>query len=447
MTTHPPDVVPIVEERPKRPREEDAADVGNALEYLWHARKYTARAWLRKHMLQKHPEKHLSRGGEEAQDAPVSDGEAGQEEQEQREFVCQQCHRVLKSKFWLTRHKCEPTSIINSEDSNVAEQSVTAACPICGKEYHYRWLLRHMLTKHPGHDESLRPQPRARPKRKEMRSEAQTQGEGSGPLGSAGGGDVDEEKPRKRRRSGRRTESEEGRQYVCGRCGSACKQWCSFVWHARTHHKHATTAKRKMKDGTAAATPLLQRSLQCPYCPVKCALKRYLTMHLQAKHSQARREARHNSLKAECKESAPHLLECPSLRELRKKDGLGPLKDGELFFSAQLPSFLKELFKLESPSATTPEEPELRPVRAVKRHRSPTRLDTTYSPSAAAKKIGVCTARAMRKRVREADSPSKAICFNVPLDEARMRSGLRSTSPAGLQSRGSSRELSAARAD
>ncbi|KAG8339007.1 hypothetical protein TRVL_10167 [Trypanosoma vivax] len=53
----------------------------------------------------------------------------------------------------------------------------------------------------------------------------------------------------------------------------------------------------------------------------------------------------------------------------------------------------------------------------------------------------------MRKRVREADSLSKAICFNVPLDEARMGSLLHSTPPAGLQWRRSCRESSAARAD
>ncbi|KAH8617208.1 hypothetical protein ERJ75_000397100 [Trypanosoma vivax] len=188
-------------------------------------------------MLQKHPEKQLSSGPKEAQDAPNSDGEAGQEEQEQTEFVCQQCHRVLKSKTWLTRHKCEPTSIINSEDSNVAEQSVTAACPICSKEYHYRWLLRHMLTKHPGHNEPLRPQPRAKPKRKEMSIGAQSQGEGSGSLESAGDGDGDAERPRKRPRVGRHTEEEEGRGHVCGRCGSAYKQWYSLVWHTRTHHE------------------------------------------------------------------------------------------------------------------------------------------------------------------------------------------------------------------
>ncbi|CCD21030.1 hypothetical protein, conserved in T. vivax [Trypanosoma vivax Y486] len=162
MATHPPDVVPTVEERPKRAREEDTPNGGNALKCHWCAKKCAPHAWLWRHMLQKHPEKQLSRGCEEAQDALVSDGEAEQEEQEQTEFACQQCHRVLKSKTWLTRHKCEPTSIINSEDSDVAGQSVTAACPICSKEYHYRWLLRHMLTKHPGHDESLRPQPRAR---------------------------------------------------------------------------------------------------------------------------------------------------------------------------------------------------------------------------------------------------------------------------------------------
>ncbi|KAH8619501.1 hypothetical protein ERJ75_000168300 [Trypanosoma vivax] len=123
-------------------------------------------------------------------------------------------------------------------------------------------------------------------------------------------------------------------------------------------HEHTTTVKRKMKDGTVARTLLLQRSLQCPYCPMKCALKQYLTMHLQAKHDQPRREAVHNSLKVDCRESSAHLLECRSLRELRKKHGLGTLKGGELFFSAQLASFLKELFRLESPSANTPDEPE-----------------------------------------------------------------------------------------
>ncbi|KAH8607824.1 hypothetical protein ERJ75_001339100 [Trypanosoma vivax] len=108
-----------------------------------------------------------------------------------------------------------------------------------------------------------------------------------------------------------------------------------------------------MKDGMVAPTPLLQRSLQCPYCPAKRALKQYLTMHLQAKRGQPKREAVHNSLKIDCGESAAHLVECPSLRELRKKHGLETLKDGDVFFSAKLDSFLKELFKLESPSAPT----------------------------------------------------------------------------------------------
>ncbi|KAG8343662.1 hypothetical protein TRVL_05514 [Trypanosoma vivax] len=178
---------------------------------------------------------------------------------------------------------------------------------------------------------------------------------------------------------------------------------------------------------------------------MKCALKQYLTMHLQAKRGQPRRAPAHNSLKVECKDCAAHLLECSSLRELRKKHGLETMKDGELFFSAQLASFLKELFKLEIPSAPTHDESELRPARAVKGNHSPTELDTTYLTSVA--KMKMCTARGMRKRLLEADSLSKAICFNVPLDEARMGSGLRSTSPAGLQSQGRSRESSAARAD
>ncbi|KAG8339359.1 hypothetical protein ERJ75_001043000 [Trypanosoma vivax] len=101
MATHPADVAPTVGERPKRPREEDTADDGNTLECPWRAKKYTAHAWLREHMLQKHPTKQLLRGPKEAQNAPDSEGEAVQEEQEQTEFVCQQCHRVLQSKTWL----------------------------------------------------------------------------------------------------------------------------------------------------------------------------------------------------------------------------------------------------------------------------------------------------------------------------------------------------------
>ncbi|CCD20943.1 retrotransposon hot spot protein (RHS) [Trypanosoma vivax Y486] len=190
MQKHPPDAVPTVGERPKRVREEDATDDGNALQRRWCAKKCAAHAWLRKRMVQKHAEKRLLGGAAEAQDTLGSGGEAGQGEEEQKEFVCEQCHRVLKSKAWLTRHKCAATSIINSEGSNVAEQPVTAARPICSEECRYRRLLRHMLAKHPRHGEPSRPQPRAKPKQREMRSEAQTQGEGSGPLESAEGGDT-----------------------------------------------------------------------------------------------------------------------------------------------------------------------------------------------------------------------------------------------------------------
>ncbi|KAH8605395.1 hypothetical protein ERJ75_001586000 [Trypanosoma vivax] len=127
------------------------------LECRWCTKKCVGYAWLRKHMLQKHAEKQLSSGPNEAQDAPDSDGEAAQEGQEQSEFVCQQRHRVLKSKTWLTSRKREATSSINSEGSNVAEQLVTVACPICSKGCRYRRLLRHMLTKRPRHDEPSRP--------------------------------------------------------------------------------------------------------------------------------------------------------------------------------------------------------------------------------------------------------------------------------------------------
>ncbi|KAG8341385.1 hypothetical protein TRVL_07788 [Trypanosoma vivax] len=74
MAKHPPDVVPTVEVRPKRPREGDTPSDGNMLKCHLRARKYKAHAWLRKHMLQKHPENQLSEGGTGAHDTPVSDG-------------------------------------------------------------------------------------------------------------------------------------------------------------------------------------------------------------------------------------------------------------------------------------------------------------------------------------------------------------------------------------
>nr|CCD15538.1 unnamed protein product [Trypanosoma congolense IL3000] len=226
----------------------------------------------------------------DAHASPDSDGEPVQEEQK---FVCQKCDRVLKSRTWLTRHKCTPSSNPNSENSTVAEQSDTAACTTCSKQYHYKWLLRQIMEKHTGHDESLRPQPRAKPKRKTMRSEAPAQGGGGWTVESVGGGDGERERPRKRPRMGRHKEGEEERDYVCGRCDSAYRQWYSLVWHTPTHHGHAATVKGKMKDGTVAVTPLLQRSIQCPYRPVKCDLKQHLTMHLQAKHGQRKKEAEH----------------------------------------------------------------------------------------------------------------------------------------------------------
>ncbi|KAH8612923.1 hypothetical protein ERJ75_000840100 [Trypanosoma vivax] len=98
MATHPPDVVPTVEERPKRAREEATADDGNMLACRWCAEKYTAHQRLRKRMLQKSTVRALSRGPKEAQDAPVSDGDGAKEQKEQqhRKFACRQCHRVLK---------------------------------------------------------------------------------------------------------------------------------------------------------------------------------------------------------------------------------------------------------------------------------------------------------------------------------------------------------------
>ncbi|KAG8343594.1 hypothetical protein ERJ75_001515300 [Trypanosoma vivax] len=130
-------------------------------------------------------------------------------------------------------------------------------------------------------------------------------------------------------------------------------------------------------------------------------------MHLQTWRSQTSRQTDYNSLKVEYKDTAAHLLEWPSLRELTEKQELDTLKQGELFFSAQLASFPQPLFNIETTSAPTPDEPGLRPARAVKRHRSPTDLDTTYHPSVAAKRIGVRAAKGMRKHVLETDALSK----------------------------------------
>ncbi|CCD15757.1 unnamed protein product [Trypanosoma congolense IL3000] len=81
MAQHPPDGILAEEKRPKRAREGDEADDGKAFKYCWCAKRYTVYARLRKHMIQKHPEKQLK-----SDDIPVeqeassdSDGEPVQE--------------------------------------------------------------------------------------------------------------------------------------------------------------------------------------------------------------------------------------------------------------------------------------------------------------------------------------------------------------------------------
>ncbi|KAH8608518.1 hypothetical protein ERJ75_001300100 [Trypanosoma vivax] len=273
-----------------------------------------------------------------------------------------------------------------------------------------------------------------------MRSEAQSQYEGSGPLGSAGGGDVDGERTRKHPRAGRYAEEEEGGDYACGR---TWERWCELVRHTDAHHKNATTVARKMKDGTAAATPLPKRWLRCPCYPAKRVLEKCLAMHLQAEHGQARREAEDNLLMVECEEFAAHLLGCPNLRELRKRHRLQTLKNEELFFSAQLARLLKELFELARPSAHKTDEPALRPARSIKRHRLVIMADTAYCFSSAAKLIWMCVARVVRKRAREADSSPKALCINAFVSETRVGFGLCSTSPGGFQNQDSYRDSGA----
>ncbi|KAH8606756.1 hypothetical protein ERJ75_001480700 [Trypanosoma vivax] len=248
-----------------------------------------------------------------------------------------------------------------------------------------------MLAKRPGRDEPLRPQPRAKPKRKEMRTVARAQGEWSGPLESAGGGDVNGERPRKRRRVGCHTEWK-GEETMCAAVRGARKRWCELVWYTRAHHKHAATVQRKMKDGTAAETPLPQRSLRCPCCPAKRVLEQCLAMHLQAKRGQPRREQAQlaeGGVRGVC--GAPPGV--PKLARVKEEAGLQTLKGGELFFGAQLASFLKELFEPARPSAHKTDEPELRPARSVKSHCLPTVTDAAHCSSAAAKLIRMCVAR------------------------------------------------------
>ncbi|KAH8609564.1 hypothetical protein ERJ75_001200800 [Trypanosoma vivax] len=226
-----------------------------------------------------------------------------------------------------------------------------------------------------------------------MRSEARSQGAGSVSLESARG--VGGKRPRKRRRLGRHTEEEEGRDYVSA--DAAARTNSGIRWFGtRAHTSQARKVSETEDEGrhgsgntpraTITPAPVLPSEVRAKTVPHNAA-------EGEARPTEKRGQAQlaEGRVKGVC--GAPP--ECPSLRELRKKHGLETLKSGELFFSAQLASFLRELFRLESPSGPTPDEPELRPARSANKHRSPTALDTTYSPSAAAKRIGVCTARAL----------------------------------------------------
>ncbi|KAG8342890.1 hypothetical protein TRVL_06273 [Trypanosoma vivax] len=90
------------------------------------------------------------------------------ERPDEKEFVCPQWHHDLKRQTNLAAPKCETSSIINSEDSNVAEQSVTTRSPICSEGWKTRRLLRHMLKRRPGREAPLRPQTRVKHRRKGM---------------------------------------------------------------------------------------------------------------------------------------------------------------------------------------------------------------------------------------------------------------------------------------
>ncbi|KAH8606273.1 hypothetical protein ERJ75_001533200 [Trypanosoma vivax] len=169
----------------KEPGKKTRADDGVERKCSWRSKKSTARAWVRKRMLQKHRRRsyreelrgdrtHPTRcrgraGGTGATGICVSMVPSRPREQD-------------------VDHQApvRTTSIIKSEGSNELEQPVTVASPICSEECRYRWLLRHVLTKHPRHNESLRPQSRAKAKRKDMRTENRSQGERSGPLDRRG---------------------------------------------------------------------------------------------------------------------------------------------------------------------------------------------------------------------------------------------------------------------
>ncbi|CCD16832.1 hypothetical protein, unlikely [Trypanosoma congolense IL3000] len=132
-----------------------------------------------------------------------------------------------------------------------------------------------------------------------------------------------------------------------------------------------------------------------------------------------------------------------------KKHGLETPKEreGEIFFSAQLASFLKELFKPESPWSPPLDSSELKQTRAVRRHRSPTVCDTLLlPPSAATKLIGVSDARNLRKRPRAVDSLSKEVFFESSLDEGRTGLLWSSAIYRGFKNHRGSRQCRAARA-
>ncbi|KAH8612860.1 hypothetical protein ERJ75_000844200 [Trypanosoma vivax] len=96
MTTQPPDVLPTVEERPKRVGEEDKADEESMVACLWCARKSTAREWLRRRMLEKSTVRALSRGPKDTQADTVRDGGTAEKGRRSKKFSCHKCHRVLK---------------------------------------------------------------------------------------------------------------------------------------------------------------------------------------------------------------------------------------------------------------------------------------------------------------------------------------------------------------
>ncbi|KAH8609853.1 hypothetical protein ERJ75_001160400 [Trypanosoma vivax] len=140
------------------------------------------------------------------------------------------------------------------------------------------------------------------------------------------------------------------------------------------HHKDATVVRRKMKDGTVAATPSCN-DRSSAHAANEVALKQHPTTPWRrstATEKGGQAQLAEGLVQGVC--GAPPAV--PKLARAKEEARSGNPEGRGVVLQRSTGQLLEGTLQAGEHIRSQPDEPESRPARAVKRHRSPTELDT-----------------------------------------------------------------------